>query len=33
MNKFDATGNEYAFRFSENCLVLEKRSIELSNNY
>ena len=33
MNKFDATDYESALRFSENCLVLEKSSFELLNNY
>ena len=33
MNKFDATDYKSAFRFSGNCLVLEKSSFELLNNY
>ena len=33
MGKFDATDYESAIRFSENCLVLEKSSFVLLNNY
>ena len=33
MDRFDATDYESTFRFSENCLVLEKSSFELLNNY
>ena len=33
MNKFDATDYESGFGFSGNCLVLEKSSFELLNNY
>ena len=33
MDKFDSTYYESAFRFSENCLVLEESSFELLNNY
>ena len=31
--KFDATDYESTFRFSENCLVLDKSSFELLNNF
>ena len=33
MNTFDATDYESVLRFSENCLVLEKSSFEIVNNY
>ena len=33
MYTFDVTNYESAIRFSENCLVLEKSSLEFLNNY